>query len=115
MRKVIAKLDKIAGYLETFEEPWAIKLAYQIDSICDEIQEELRVKEGSPLNEISQSVLNQYKEKLAHLSEYEPILKKMIDDEKQKNASEVYSALKKHFGKLNRDEAIEFIKKALKE
>jgi hypothetical protein len=41
LKKFIAELDKIAEYLETFDEPWAINLSYRIDSITQKMEDSI--------------------------------------------------------------------------
>lgn len=113
MKYVIAELDRIAKYLEDFEEPWALTLAYRIDNVTQQIEDEYK-KEAAGTQKISSNVLEQYKEDMEFLSSRENTLKDMISKQNTKNASEVYKALKIHFGKLNRKESIRFIKNVLK-
>ena len=113
MKNVIAELDKIAKYLEDFEEPWAYHLSYRIDKIAQTIEDTDKVV-NQKNSSISKSILEQYRDELEFLSLKESNLKELIVFEKNKNASEVYKKLKIHFGKLSRDESINFIKKVIK-
>lgn len=113
MKNVVAELDRIAKYLEDFEEPWAYNLCYRIDKISQAIEDSEK-KENIKNSSISKSILDQYKDELEFLSSKESNLKELISFEKSKNASEVYKKLKVHFGKLSRDESINFIKKVIK-
>jgi ribosomal 50S subunit-associated protein YjgA (DUF615 family) len=113
LKNVIAELDRIAKYLEDFEEPWAYHLSYRIDKIAQTIEDSNKIL-GNKKSSISKSILDQYKDELEFLSLKESNLKELIIFEKNKNASEVYRKLKVHFGKLSRDESINFIKKVIK-
>jgi hypothetical protein len=113
LKNVIAELDKIAKYLEDFEEPWAYHLSYRIDKIAQTIEDTDKVV-NQKNSSISKSILEQYRDELEFLSLKESNLKELIVFEKNKNASEVYKKLKIHFGKLSRDESINFIKKVIK-
>jgi hypothetical protein len=113
LKNVVAELDRIAKYLEDFEEPWAYNLCYRIDKISQAIEDSEK-KENIKNSSISKSILDQYKDELEFLSSKESNLKELISFEKSKNASEVYKKLKVHFGKLSRDESINFIKKVIK-
>lgn len=113
MKNVIVELDKIAKYLEDFEEPWAYNLSYRIDKIAQTIEDTSKVA-SMKNSTISKSILEQYRDELEFLSSKESNLKELIVFEKNKNASEVYKKLKVHFGKLSRDESINFIKKVIK-
>lgn len=113
MKNVIAELDRIAKYLEDFEEPWAYNLSYRIDKIAQTIEDTVKVA-SQKNSSISKSILEQYRDELEFLSSKESNLKELIVFEKNKNASEVYKKLKVHFGKLSRNESINFIKKVIK-
>lgn len=113
MKNVIAELDRIAKYLEDFEEPWAYNLSYRIDNITQRIEENVK-KESLKFSSISKSILEQYREELEFLSLKESNLKELIKSQNNKNANDVYKSLKNHFGKLGKVESIKFIKNVIK-
>ena len=113
MKNVIAELDKIAKYLETFDEPWAFHLAYRIDNVTQQIED--KGKRASTISsDISKNVLDSYREEMEFLSSKESKLKDLINLQKTKNANQLYKSLKDHFGKLNKKESIRFIKNVIK-
>lgn len=115
MKNVIAELDKIAKYLETFEEPWAYSLVSRLDSLTQQIEDSNNKNSSKTASsDISRNVLDSYREEMVFLSSRENSLKELIEVQNTKNASEVYKALKTHFGKLNRKESLRFIKNVLK-
>ena len=110
MKKVIAELDRIAKYLETYDEPWAINLAYRIDIITQKIEDES--DETRVLN-VSKNVLESYKESIDFLSSHEEKLKELIKDQNTRNPIQVYKIIKNHFGNLKKEECIRFIKSVI--
>ncbi len=114
MKNVIAELDKIAKYLETFEEPWAINLVYRIDKVAQNLEDDMNKGSKTANSDISKHVLDTYKEEMEYLTSKEGKIKELIKVQNTKNANEVYKALKSHFGKLNRKESVRFIKNVIK-
>lgn len=110
MKHIIAEIDRISNYIEDFEEPWAFNVVWRLDKVAQQLGE---IKKSS-LSKISKNVLNQYMKSLSFLSENSPKLTEMIQERKNKKASEIYTEVKKHFGNLSKREATEFIKNILK-
>jgi len=114
LKQIISELDKIAKYIEDFEEPWAFNLVWRLDKVAQQLFE-FENKDKSKISKISKRVLDQYMEKMVFLTQNNDKLKDLIKKSSVKEANGIYSLLKKHFGKLNRDESIEFIKNILKD
>lgn len=112
MKKIIAELDRIAQFIEDFDEPWAINIVWRIDKISQTLEEIGSVE--SKYASISKNVLNQYKDKLLFLSENDSRLSDLIKNTNTKNAAAIYNVLKKDFGKLDKKDSIEYIKNVLK-
>jgi len=112
LKKIIAELDRIAQFIEDFEEPWAINLVWRLDKISQTLEEKGSVE--SKYASISKSVLSQYKDKLLFLSENECKLTELIKSTNTKNATAIYNALKNDFGKLDKKDSIDYIKNVLK-
>lgn len=112
MKKIISEIDKIAGFLEDFEEPWSFETAWKLDRIAQQLSEYEKKSEG--LSKISNSILSQYLDNMIFLSENNNKLKDIILSQNNKNASIIYKVTKEHFGKLSKDESINFIKNILK-
>lgn len=112
MKKIIAELDRIAQFIEDFEEPWAINLCWRIDRISQTLEEigSVETKYAS----ISKNVLSQYQEKLLFLSENESKLTELIKSSNTKNATAIYNVLKKDFGNLDKKDSVDYIKNVLK-
>ena len=111
MKKIIAELDRIAQFIEDFEEPWAINIVWRIDKISQTLGEVGSVE--SKYASISKNVLSQYKDKLLFLSENDSRFTELIKNSNTKNANAIYSVLKKDFGKLDKKDSIEYIKNVL--
>ena len=112
MKKIVAELDRIAQFIEDFEEPWAINLVWRLDKISQTLEEKGAVE--SKYASISKSVLGQYKDKLLFLSENEDKLTDLIKNTNTKNASAIYNAIKNNFGSLDKKDSMNYIKNVLK-
>jgi len=113
LKKAIAELDKISQYIEDFGEPWAINLVWRLDRIAQQLEEKNNTADVK-LAKISKNVLNQYIDKMAFLTENQPILTKIIKDQNSKNASAIYKAMKTQFGNLDKKDSMDYINNVLK-
>jgi len=113
LKKVIAELDKISQYIEDFGEPWAINLVWRLDRIAQQL-EEMGKTSDAKLTKVSKSVLNQYIDKMAFLTENQPELTKIIREQNSKNAAAIYKAMKNNFGNLDKKDSIDYINNVLK-
>lgn len=112
MKKIIAELDRIAQFIEDFDEPWAINIVWRIDKISQTLEEVGEVE--SKYASIGKNVLAQYKDKLLFLSENDSKLTDLIKCSNTKNAAAIYNDMKKDFGDLDKKDSIEYIKNVLK-
>jgi len=76
MKHLIAELDKICSYLESFEEPWAYPLVWRLEKVAQELQE---VNKKTKISSISSNVLDQYLKKMTFLSKKNNMLKEIIN------------------------------------
>jgi len=113
LKKVIAEIDKISQYIEDFGEPWAINIVWRLDKIAQQLEEKDKGS-NSKLAKISKNVLSQYIDKMAFLTENQPTLTKIIKEQNSRNANAIYSAMKTHFGDLDKKDSIDYIKNVLK-
>jgi len=113
LKKIIAEIDKISQYIEDFGEPWAINIVWRLDKIAQQLEETNKSVDAN-LTKVSKSVLNQYMDKMAFLTENQPKLTKIIKDQNTKNANAIYKAMKTHFGDLDRKDSIDYINNVLK-
>jgi len=113
LKKIIAEIDRIAQYVESFEEPWAINIVWRLDKIAQALEEHNPNSEKK-LNKISKNVLNQYIDKMSFLTENQPKLTKIIKEQNSKNAAAIYKAMHSHFGDLDKKDSIDYIKNILK-
>jgi hypothetical protein len=118
LKSIIAEIDRLAKHVESFDEPWAFNIVWRLDRIAQQLQEKneknSKTASDDKLSKISKNILDQYMDDISFLSENEHKLTDLIRNQETKNASAVYSALKKHFGKLDRKDSINFIKNILK-
>ena len=115
MKNIIAELDKISAAIEEFEQPWAYNIVWRLDKITMQLEEMSKAASKFPqLNKVKEGILSQYLDRMIFLGENETKLKDLILKHDSRNASEVYNALKKHFGSLSRGESEEFIKNVFK-
>lgn len=102
MKNIIAELDKICNYIESFEEDWVYPVIWRIEKVATQLDELHKNKDKA------KKVLDKFVEKPKKID-----VKELIRKQGNKNALVIYKNIKKHFGKLNRNEAIEFIKNIL--
>jgi len=113
LKKVIAELDKISQYIEDFGEPWAINIVWRLDKIAQQLEEKENALDAKLAN-VSKSVLSQYIDKMAFLTERQPELTKIIKEQNSKNATAIYKAMKNNFGNLDKKDSIDYITNVLK-
>lgn len=113
MRNIIAELDKIAKYIEDFEEPWTYTIVWRLDKISQQLSD-LDSSKNEKMSKISKNILEQYMDNMTFLTKHEKKLTNLIKNHEEKNADAVYRSIKAHFGKLDKKESIEFIKNVLK-
>ena len=115
MKRIISEIDKVAAYVESFDEPWAYNVVWKLDKIAQEILEIDRPEAIDPsLSKVAKNVLAQYMDGILFLNKNHIDLTKLIEKQSNKKASSIYKELKNHFGKLSRKEAIDFITNVLK-
>jgi len=103
LKNIIAELDNL----------WAFNIVYRLDRVAQLLSE--YENRNNIISKVGKKVLAQYLDKMEFLTRQSNKLTDLIKKSHTKNASEIYEAIKKHFGKLNRDESIEFIKNILKD
>jgi len=113
LKKIIAEIDKISQYIEDFGEPWAINLVWRLDRIAQQLEERNKDKDAR-LAKVSESVMNQYIDKMAFLTENQPKLTKIIKEHNSKNAAAIYKVMKDQFGVLDKKDSIDYINNVLK-
>jgi len=111
LKKIIAEIDKISQYIEDFGEPWAINLVWRLDRIAQQLEEK---NKNTRLAKVSESVMNQYIDKMSFLTENQPELTKIIKEHNSKNAAAIYKVMKENFGSLDKKDSIDYINNVLK-
>ena len=116
MKRIIAEIDNISRYIEDIVEPWAFNVVWRLDRVAQQLEELQKPTEvNSNLPKVGKKILNQYLEKMSFITENNSKLTQLIKQQNSRKATDIYVALKKHFGKLNRNESIEFIKNTLQD
>jgi len=113
IKNLVSEIGKIAGYLEDLEEPWTYRVVFSLDKIAQEL-EEISNRDIEKLSSINKTVLGQYLGRILFLNENAKTLKSLIEIQRSKKASVIYKKLKNHFGKLKKEDSIEFIQNILK-
>jgi len=114
LKRVIAEIDKISQYIESFDEPWAINLVWRLDRVAQQLEERKKNSNVDRLAKISKNIISQYIDKMDFLMENQPKLTKIIKEQNSKNASTIYQVMRTHFGNLNKKDSIDYINNVLK-
>ena len=115
MKDIIAKIDNIASYIESFDEPWCHLIVANLDDISQTLKEiEIVDPSIKKLAGVNRGILNQYLNKILFLDKNSNKLTTLIQDHNGRKAADIYKLLKGHFSKLSRQEAVDFIKNVLK-
>lgn len=109
MKNIIAELDKITAYLEDFDEPWAFQLVWRLDRVAQQLEQ---VSNQKTPTKVSNKVLTKAIEQVSFNTDTSQ-LTQLIKSNGSKNASQIYTALKKNFGSLSKKESIQIIKNIL--
>ena len=73
------------------------------------------IKSGSKLARVKDVILEPYIKSILFLNDNHAKLASMISEHESENAEVIYKTIKKHFGSLNKNESIKFIKNILKD
>ena len=117
MKNIIAELDHIAGSLEEYGEPWAYNLVWRLDRVAQLLTEKEPIHEDlKKLASVKKSILDQYLSNILFLNENGNKLEKLIKKygSSEAEAEKIYKTIKEHFGKLDKEDSIKFIKNVLK-
>lgn len=113
MKRLVAELDNISAYIEERDEAWGVNITWRLDKVAQEL-EELSNQKDTELSKISKRVLGQYMGSMEFLTNNDSKLSSLILKEGSEEPTDVYKKIKKHFGKISRKEAIDFIKNVIK-
>ena len=111
LKNIIYEIDRVAKDLEDVDQMWTFNLVWKLDKIAQEL-EEFQSKTGT-IAKVNKVILTQYLEKMTFLTENENMLTDLIVQKKDNNAAAIYRVMKKHFGKLGKDDSINFINNIL--